>query len=118
MDTVKIVLIISAIAWLLQIIFYKERPGLWEAIFMLDQYILIGSLCHLLGHPTVRDVVNGVTIFSASASLLTWAFASSYANKEKAATGNSEVPDNCFDVRKSLFDNATFVGLIFTIIFM
>lgn len=118
MDTVKIALVMSATAWLMQIILHKKRSGLWEAIFILDQYILIGSLCHLLGHPTVRDVVNGVTIFSASASLLTWAFASSCTNKEKATTGNSEVPDNCFDVRKSLFDNATFVGLIFTIIFM
>lgn len=117
MDTVKIALIMSAIAWLLQIIFHKKRSGLLEAIFILDQYVLMGSLCHLLGHPTVGDVVNGVTIFSALASLLTLAFASLYANKEKAATGNSEVPDNCFDARKSLFDNATFVGLIFTIFF-
>lgn len=117
MDIVKIALIMSAIVWLLQIILHKKRSGLWEAIFILDQYILVGSLCHLFGHPTVGDVVNGVTIFSASASLLTLIFASSCANKEKAVTDNSEVPDNWFDVRKSLFDSATFVGLIFTLFF-
>lgn len=117
MDTVKIALVMSAAAWLLQIILHKKRSGLLEAIFILDQYVLIGSLCRLLGHPTVGDVVNGVTIFSALASLLTWAFASSCANKEKAATDNDEAPDNCFDARKPLFDNATFVGLVVTLFF-